>query len=106
MSRRSVSAPSRAVVRCPLVKTPTGYVGKPVLIATLDMLTIDLCLTPTGDMLVCCHSGPPDWGTGPKGKGRIFKISYTDRPASRASTVVILRPRSASAGRISPVRVA
>ncbi|HEV8293222.1 MAG TPA: c-type cytochrome, partial [Tepidisphaeraceae bacterium] len=64
--------------RCPLVKTSAGYVGKPVLIATQDMLTIDCCISPKGDLLICCHSGPPDWGTGPKGPGRIFKISYTD----------------------------
>ena len=77
-----VTGESRGKIwRCPLVKTPSGYVGKPVLIAALDMLTIDLCLSPNGDMLVCCHSGPPDWGTGPKGKGRIFKISYTDKSA-------------------------
>src|SRR3954469_13256411 len=65
--------------RCPLVKTSAGYVGKPILIATQDMLTIDCCISPQGDLLICCHSGPPDWGTGPQGKGRIFKISYTDR---------------------------
>src|SRR6185436_9428238 len=35
--------------------------------------------TPTGDLLVVCHSGPPDWGTGPAGEGRIFKIRYTGR---------------------------
>jgi putative heme-binding domain-containing protein len=70
--------------RCPLVKTPAGYVGKPVLFACLDMLTIDLTISPQGDLVVCCHSGPPDWGTGPTGKGRIFKISYTDKSAPQA----------------------
>src|ERR1051325_495193 len=67
--------------RCPLVKTPAGYIGKPVLLATLDMITTDLAISPKGDIVVCCHSGKPDWGTGPKGNGRIFKISYTDHQA-------------------------
>lgn len=67
--------------RCPLVKTPNGYVGKPVLIASLDMLTLDVAISPQGDLVVCCHSGKPDWGTGPKGAGRVFKISYTERAA-------------------------
>ncbi|HEY2341973.1 MAG TPA: c-type cytochrome, partial [Chthoniobacteraceae bacterium] len=30
---------------------------------------------------VCCHTGKPDWGNGPKGEGRIFKISRTDQSA-------------------------
>src|SRR5260370_39577635 len=41
------------------------------------MLTIDACVSPQGDLVVCCHSGPPDWGTGPQGQGKLFKISYT-----------------------------
>jgi hypothetical protein len=36
-------------------------------------------VTPQGDLLVACHSGPPDWGTGPAGEGRLFKIHYTGR---------------------------
>jgi putative heme-binding domain-containing protein len=32
-------------------------------------------------LLVACHSGKPDWGTGPEGKGKLFKISYTGRSA-------------------------
>src|SRR4030095_7049644 len=23
-----------------------------------------------------CHSGPPDWGTGPAGEGKLFKVRY------------------------------
>src|SRR5438045_5817362 len=45
----------------------------------MDMMPIDLALSPKGDLVICCHSGPPDWGTGPKGIGKIFKISYTDK---------------------------
>jgi putative heme-binding domain-containing protein len=67
--------------RVPLVKVRDGYVGRPILYASVDMLTIDQAVSPKGDMVICCHSGPPDWGTGPTGKGRLFKISYTDPAA-------------------------
>src|ERR1051325_7926099 len=67
--------------RVRLVKTPHGYVGKEFLIARLSMLTLDLAISPNGDLYVCCHSGQPDWGTGPTGEGKIFKISYTDPKA-------------------------
>lgn len=65
--------------RTELKKTPLGYVGRNHLIACLSMLTVDCCLTPAGDLLLACHSGPPDWGTGPKGEGRIFRIRYAGR---------------------------
>jgi putative heme-binding domain-containing protein len=67
--------------RTQLVKTPSGYVARNHLIACLQMLTIDACVSPQGDLVVCCHSGPPDWGTGPQGKGKLFKISFTARAA-------------------------
>ncbi len=67
--------------RVPLVKTPAGYVGKPVLIGTQTMLTIDGAVSKAGDLVICCHSGLPDWGTGPKGEGTLFKISYSDPKA-------------------------
>ncbi len=65
--------------RTHLVKTPAGYVAQSQLLACLQMLTIDACVSPQGDLVVACHSGPPDWGTGPQGKGKLFKISLTDR---------------------------
>jgi putative heme-binding domain-containing protein len=64
--------------RVPLTRVREGYVGRQVLIGVTQMLTIDLAVSPKGDMVICCHSGPPDWGTGPTGKGRLFKISYVD----------------------------
>lgn len=67
--------------RVPLVKTPHGYVGRHFMIASLSMLAIDPAVSPKGDLVVCCHSGPPDWGTGPKGEGKLFKISWTGRAA-------------------------
>ncbi len=64
--------------RTKLVKTEKGYVAQNHLFACLQMLTVDACVSPKGELVVCCHSGPPDWGTGPQGKGKLFKITYTD----------------------------
>lgn len=65
--------------RTRLVKTAEGYVAQNQLFACLGMLTVDTCVTPKGDLLVACHSGPPDWGTGPAGDGKVFRIRYTGR---------------------------
>jgi putative heme-binding domain-containing protein len=65
--------------RTKLAKTPLGYVAQNHLIASLTLLAVDSCVTPQGDLIVACHSGPPDWGTGPAGEGRVFKIRYTGR---------------------------
>jgi putative heme-binding domain-containing protein len=62
--------------RTELVKTTHGYVAATQLIACLQMLTVDACLAPDGDLVVACHSGPPDWGTGPTGIGKLFRISW------------------------------
>ena len=79
-----VSGESRGKIwRTKLVKTAAGYVAKTDLIACLSMLTIDAVPTPQGDLLVACHSGKPDWGTGPSGKGKLFRISYTDVVAAQ-----------------------
>ena len=65
--------------RTKLVKTPEGYVAQNQIIACLGLLAVDTCVTPQGDLLIACHSGPPDWGTGPAGAGRIFRLRYTGR---------------------------
>ena len=67
--------------RTVLAKTAAGYVARTELFARLGMLTVDCAVSPNGDLVVCCHSGAPDWGSGPKGEGRVFKISYTDKAA-------------------------
>src|SRR5688572_10302209 len=67
--------------RAPLVKLPQGYVGRHQLIAAAQMLTIDCAIAPNGDLVICCHSGPPDWGTGPTGAGRLFKMSHANKDA-------------------------
>jgi putative heme-binding domain-containing protein len=69
--------------RTKLVKSPSGYVSRTWLVAALRMLTVDSAISPSGDLVVACHSGEPDWGTGPQGKGKLFKIAYTDPAASQ-----------------------
>ncbi|HEV8544062.1 MAG TPA: ThuA domain-containing protein [Verrucomicrobiae bacterium] len=77
-----VAGESRGKIwRVRLMKTPAGYVGEESLIARLDMLTMDLAISPKGQLYVTCHSGSPDWGTGPQGEGKIFQIFYTDKAA-------------------------
>lgn len=74
-----VSGESRGkIFRTKLVKTAVGYVAQTELIGCLKMLTIDSIPTADGGLLVTCHGGHPDWGTGPQGKGKLFKISYSN----------------------------
>ncbi|MHB8520636.1 MAG: DUF7133 domain-containing protein [Limisphaerales bacterium] len=67
--------------RTKLVKTPAGYVGKESLLAVSRMLLLDIAVSPAGDLVVATHSGGPDWGSGPHGPGKLFKIFYDDRAA-------------------------
>ena len=54
------------------------YVATNQLIGCLSMLTVDCCISPRGDLIVACHSGGPDWGSGPSGKGRLFQLRYRE----------------------------
>lgn len=63
--------------RLPLAKTREGYAGCAVLIGSVNLLPIDTCLSPAGDIAVACHSGNPDWGLGPLAEDRLYNISYT-----------------------------
>jgi putative heme-binding domain-containing protein len=72
--------------RVPLVKTSSGYTGRPILIACLKMLTLATAIDPAGNLLVMCHSGAPDWGSGPSGDGHLFKIAYTDPTTPQPQT--------------------
>lgn len=65
--------------RTKLVPTPAGYVGHTQLLASLPMLTVDACPSPDGQLVIACHGGGPDWGTGPTGKGALFKVRYADK---------------------------
>ena len=53
----------------------------------MNLLTTDVAISRSGDLYVCCHSGLPDWGTGPQGEGKIFKISYADPRAPQPVAV-------------------
>ncbi len=65
--------------RTQLARTSTGYVANTHLIAAIQMLAIDCAISPEGDLVVCAHSGAPDWGSGPAGKGKLFKIRYLNQ---------------------------
>ncbi len=65
--------------RTKLVKTEAGYVAQNQLLAALNMLAVDVCVSPTGDLVVAVHGGGPDWGSGPSGKGKLYKISCTGK---------------------------
>ncbi len=67
--------------RTKLVKTAAGYVAQNQLIGALAMLAVDVAISPRGDMVVACHSGGPDWGSGPQGAGKIFKIVHSAKDA-------------------------
>lgn len=69
--------------RTTLIKSDAGYIARTQLIACLQMLTVDQCVSPAGDLIVACHSGPPDWGTGPTGTGRLFRVRMTQPRAPR-----------------------
>ncbi len=70
------------IYRTKLVKTDAGYVAENSIFACLVSLTVDACISPKGDMVVSTHSGFPDWGFGPKAKGKLYKIIHnnTDLP--------------------------
>jgi putative heme-binding domain-containing protein len=64
--------------RTKLVSTAAGYVGQPQLLAALNKLPSDVCITPRGEIVVAVHSGGPDWGSGPQGEGKLYKIAYSE----------------------------
>lgn len=62
--------------RTRLVKTAPGYVAETHLLATLQSLTVDACVSPRGDLIVASHGGLPDWGSGPNGRGHLWRVRY------------------------------
>jgi putative heme-binding domain-containing protein len=79
--------------RTKLVKTPAGYVAVNQLLAALNMLAVDACVSPRGDLVVAVHGGGPDWGDGPKGKGKLYKITYTGKDLPQPVLVWPQTPR-------------
>src|SRR5581483_572356 len=49
--------------RTELAKTPAGYVAQNHLLAVLNMLAADCCVSPRGELVIAAHSGLPDWGS-------------------------------------------
>ncbi|MBL9124959.1 MAG: hypothetical protein JNG90_15085, partial [Planctomycetaceae bacterium] len=62
--------------RTKLIKTGAGYIAHNQLLATLSMLPADVCVSPRGELVIAAHSGGPDWGSGPSGRGKLFQVSY------------------------------
>lgn len=88
-----VAGESRGKIwRVEFKKSGATYTGSEILIARCDMLVTDVAISPDGDLYVSAHSGPPDWGTGPNGIGKLFKISYTDAAAPQAASVFVSNP--------------
>jgi len=65
--------------RTKLVKTSGGYVAQNQVLATLNMLACDVCVSPKGELVIAVHSAGPDWGSGPTGKGKLYKVIYTGK---------------------------
>lgn len=78
--------------RSALVKSDAGYVARTEVFACLDTLPVDVALAPSGELLLASHTGRPDWGSGPKGKGRLFKLRYVDRGTPQPVLVGALNP--------------
>jgi putative heme-binding domain-containing protein len=67
--------------RTKLVKTEHGYVAQNALLGCVNMLPVDACVSPSGDLVLAAHSGHPDWGSGPQGDGKLYKITYAESEA-------------------------
>lgn len=78
--------------RTTLAKSLVGYVARSEVFACLDTLPVDVALSPTGDLLLASHTGRPDWGSGPKGKGRLFKLRHVDRGTPQPVLVAAASP--------------
>jgi putative heme-binding domain-containing protein len=99
-----VTGYSRAkLYRTKLVPSDTGYVAQNQLIAQFNMLLCDIGLTPQGDLLAAVHSGGPDWGTGPGGRGKLFKLRYRDPNQPQPVSVWPAGPREIRLAFDSPV---
>jgi putative heme-binding domain-containing protein len=66
------------VWRTSLAKSSAGYVSMTSLMASARMLVIDTVVSPRGDLIVAAHGGSPDWGSGPTGKGKLFRVRMVD----------------------------
>jgi putative heme-binding domain-containing protein len=65
--------------RTKLAPSAGGYVAQNQLLASLTMLACDVCVSPQGELVIAVHSGGPDWGSGPQGTGKLYKVVYTGK---------------------------
>jgi putative heme-binding domain-containing protein len=79
--------------RTKLAKAAAGYVAQNQLIASANRLAADACVSPAGDLVLALHSGEPDWGSGPDGKGKLFKIRFGRRDLPQPALVWPQGPR-------------
>lgn len=54
----------------------TDRVARGTVLGCLALMPVDAAVSPRGDLVVTCHSGGPDWGSGPGGAGRLFRIRH------------------------------
>ncbi|MEX2172482.1 MAG: ThuA domain-containing protein [Pirellulales bacterium] len=73
--------------RTKLARTASGYVAQNQLIGTMRMMPPDACVAPDHSLVVAAHSGGPDWGSGPGGMGKLYKIEHADREAPAPALV-------------------
>lgn len=63
--------------------TGFGPVARTHLLATMDALAVDGCISPRGDLIVAAHGGRPDWGGGPNAPGRLWRLREVVPEVSR-----------------------
>jgi putative heme-binding domain-containing protein len=80
------------IYRTDLVRSPVGYVARTELIASLPNLCVESCVTPAGALVIATHSGGPDWGSGPLGKGYLYQVRYVDLKAPQPVLTRVERP--------------
>ncbi len=82
--------------RTKLVKTPDGYVARNQTFACMNTLAVDVTMHPKGDsFLLAAHSGEPDWGSGPEGKGHIWRVTYEAAVTAPECVRAVLQPNNA-----------
>jgi putative heme-binding domain-containing protein len=79
--------------RTKLVRTASGYVAQNQLIGTMRMMPPDACVAPDRSLVVAAHSGGPDWGSGPGGTGKLYKVRYADLKAPAPAAVWAQSPQ-------------
>lgn len=64
--------------RTRLFRTEAGYVAANHWLATCQSLVVDMTVSPRGDLVIATHGGQPDWGSGPGGRGHLYRVRRVD----------------------------